>query len=156
MEQPADQRWVAVSPVSARPVYAGVVEHSVYVHPAARGQGTGRALLDALIDSAKATGIWMIQSWIGDLIKFTSQGEPDEAAHDRSYVPTLTGTSISRAWWPHPEAGNGKWAFPAQRQHAMQTQDAVLPTAAAKQHAAEAVGDQWSVSVGQRIGVAAE
>ena len=31
--------WVAVSSVSARPVYAGVVEHSVYVHPRARGQG---------------------------------------------------------------------------------------------------------------------
>ncbi len=28
----------------ARPVYPGVVEHSVYVHPAARGQGIGRAL----------------------------------------------------------------------------------------------------------------
>jgi L-amino acid N-acyltransferase YncA len=32
--------WVAASPVSGRRVYAGVVEHSVYVHPAARGQGT--------------------------------------------------------------------------------------------------------------------
>ena len=28
--------WIAVSAVSARRVYAGVVEHSVYVHPAAR------------------------------------------------------------------------------------------------------------------------
>jgi phosphinothricin acetyltransferase len=33
---------VAASAVSGRCVYAGVVEHSVYVHPAARGQGTGR------------------------------------------------------------------------------------------------------------------
>src|ERR1700685_3120421 len=41
--------WVAASPVSARAVYAGVVEHSVYVHPAARGQGAGRRLLDTLI-----------------------------------------------------------------------------------------------------------
>ena len=30
--------WVAVVPVSDRCAYAGVVEHSVYVHPAARGQ----------------------------------------------------------------------------------------------------------------------
>jgi L-amino acid N-acyltransferase YncA len=56
--------WVAVSPVSARPVYAGVVEHSVYVHPRARGQGAGRALLDALIASTEAAGIWTIESGI--------------------------------------------------------------------------------------------
>jgi L-amino acid N-acyltransferase YncA len=54
--------WVAVSPVSGRRVYAGVVEHSVYVHPAARGRGTGRALLAALIASTEAAGIWTIQS----------------------------------------------------------------------------------------------
>ena len=56
--------WVAVSPVSARPVYRGVVEHSVYVHPGARGRGVGRRLLDALIDSTEAAGIWTIQSGI--------------------------------------------------------------------------------------------
>ena len=56
--------WVAASAVSARPVYRGVVEHSVYVHPAARGQGIGRALLDALIASTEAAGIWTIQSSI--------------------------------------------------------------------------------------------
>lgn len=56
--------WVAVSPVSGRGVYAGVVEHSVYVHPGARGRGTGRALMDALISSTEAAGIWTIQSSI--------------------------------------------------------------------------------------------
>src|SRR5438132_6258933 len=56
--------WVAVSPVSARPVYHGVVEHSVYVDPGARGQGIGRQLLDALIASTEAAGIWTIQSGI--------------------------------------------------------------------------------------------
>lgn len=54
--------WVAVSPVSKRPVYAGVVEHSVYVDPAASGRGVGRVLLDALIASTEAAGIWTIQS----------------------------------------------------------------------------------------------
>jgi GNAT superfamily N-acetyltransferase len=49
--------WVAVSAVSSRPVYAGVVEHSVYVHPAARGLGVGRTLLRALISSTEAAGI---------------------------------------------------------------------------------------------------
>jgi L-amino acid N-acyltransferase YncA len=56
--------WVAVSPVSGRCVYAGVVEHSVYVRPDARGQGVGRQLLTALITSTEAAGIWTIQSGI--------------------------------------------------------------------------------------------
>jgi phosphinothricin acetyltransferase len=46
--------WVAASPVSDRCVYAGVVEHSVYVHPSCRGHGTGRRLLTALIASTEA------------------------------------------------------------------------------------------------------
>jgi L-amino acid N-acyltransferase YncA len=56
--------WVAASRVSARPVYAGVVEHSVYMHPRARGLGIGRQLLDTLIASTEAAGIWTIQSGI--------------------------------------------------------------------------------------------
>ena len=56
--------WVAVSAVSGRCVYAGVVEHSVYVHPGARGQGVGRQLLAALISSTEAAGIWTIESGI--------------------------------------------------------------------------------------------
>lgn len=56
--------WVAVSPVSSRCVYAGVVEHSVYVHPAARGRGIGYLLLGALIASTETAGIWTIQSGI--------------------------------------------------------------------------------------------
>jgi L-amino acid N-acyltransferase YncA len=56
--------WVAVTPVSTRPVYAGVVEHSVYVRPAARGRGVGRLLLEALIASTEKAGIWTIQSGI--------------------------------------------------------------------------------------------
>ncbi|MFE6100785.1 GNAT family N-acetyltransferase [Streptomyces laurentii] len=54
--------WAAVSRVSDRPVYAGVVEHSVYVHADARGRGVASALLKALIASTEAAGIWTIQS----------------------------------------------------------------------------------------------
>ncbi|MFI5930820.1 GNAT family N-acetyltransferase [Actinoplanes sp. NPDC051494] len=56
--------WVACSPVSARPVYAGVVENSVYVDPAAAGRGVGRALMAALIASTEAAGVWTIQSGV--------------------------------------------------------------------------------------------
>ena len=56
--------WAAVSPVSARPAYAGVLEHSVYVAPTAHGRGIGTALLDALIASTEAAGIWTLQSGV--------------------------------------------------------------------------------------------
>ncbi len=56
--------WIAVSAVSPRPVYAGVVEHSLYVHPSAQGRGVGGALLQALISSTEAAGIWTIQSGV--------------------------------------------------------------------------------------------
>ena len=56
--------WVACGPVSDRCVYAGVVEHSVYVHPGVRGRGVGRLLLAALIGSTERAGIWTIQSGV--------------------------------------------------------------------------------------------
>jgi L-amino acid N-acyltransferase YncA len=56
--------WVAVVPVSDRCVYGGVVEHSVYVAREARGRGVGLALLDVLIASTEAAGIWTIQSGV--------------------------------------------------------------------------------------------
>ncbi|MFI9639973.1 GNAT family N-acetyltransferase [Micromonospora sp. NPDC051925] len=56
--------WIAVVPTSARAVYAGVVEHSVYVDPAARRRGVARLLLDTLIASTEAAGVWTIQSGV--------------------------------------------------------------------------------------------
>ncbi|NHT17834.1 N-acetyltransferase [Cellulomonas sp. IC4_254] len=56
--------WVAASPVSRRAVYAGVVEASLYVGAAARGRGVGRALMDALLASAEAGGVWTVQSTV--------------------------------------------------------------------------------------------
>ncbi|MCX4758738.1 GNAT family N-acetyltransferase [Kitasatospora purpeofusca] len=56
--------WVAASKVSERCAYAGVFEHSVYVHPDARGRGVAGRLLGALIDSTEAAGIWTVQSGV--------------------------------------------------------------------------------------------
>ena len=56
--------WAAVSPVSDRAVYRGVVEESVYVDPAAQGRGVGTELLHALIDSTERAGIWTLQAGI--------------------------------------------------------------------------------------------
>jgi len=56
--------WAALSPTSRRECYAGVAEHSVYVTESARGHGTGRALMEALIEGAQTAGIWTIQTSI--------------------------------------------------------------------------------------------
>ena len=53
--------WAALSPVSGRSCYAGVAEVGIYVAEEARGHGVGRALLDALIVSSEAHGIWTLQ-----------------------------------------------------------------------------------------------
>ncbi len=52
--------WAALSPVSRRRVYCGVVELSVYVATASRGQGVGRKLLEAIIAESERLGIWTL------------------------------------------------------------------------------------------------
>jgi L-amino acid N-acyltransferase YncA len=56
--------WAALSPVSARQVYHGVAEVSVYVAAAARALGVGKALLEALVEASEASGIWTLQAGI--------------------------------------------------------------------------------------------
>lgn len=56
--------WAALSPVSSRVVYGGVAEVSVYVGTSYRGEGLGRALLEALIESSERNGIWTLQAGI--------------------------------------------------------------------------------------------
>lgn len=56
--------WVAVSPVSGRCVYSGVVESSLYVAPEAQGRGVGRTLAERLIESARVGGVWTVQCGI--------------------------------------------------------------------------------------------
>lgn len=69
--------WVAASPVSAREVYRGVIEHSVYVSAAA-GHGVGRQLMDAFITAADDAGVWTIQSSI------FPENSASLALHDRA------------------------------------------------------------------------
>jgi phosphinothricin acetyltransferase len=56
--------WAALSPVSARRVYSGVAEVSVYVAASARGSGVGKALLKALIEESERNSIWTLQAGI--------------------------------------------------------------------------------------------
>ena len=54
--------WVTLAPTSSRACYAGVAESSVYIAESARGRGIGRALMETLLASARAGGIWTIQA----------------------------------------------------------------------------------------------
>ena len=56
--------WAALSAVSARSVYAGVAEVSIYVATAARGRGMGKALLLDLIEQSEMHDIWTLQAGI--------------------------------------------------------------------------------------------
>jgi L-amino acid N-acyltransferase YncA len=47
-----------------RECYAGIAEFSIYLDRAARGQGTGKALLGALVDAAAQRGFWKLVSRI--------------------------------------------------------------------------------------------
>jgi L-amino acid N-acyltransferase YncA len=56
--------WGALSPVSSRPVYAGVAEVSIYVAGAMRGRGIGGLLLAELVAESERSGIWTLQAGI--------------------------------------------------------------------------------------------
>jgi phosphinothricin acetyltransferase len=56
--------WAGAGAYRARPAYAGVAEHSVYVARSARGRGAGRAVLEALCRAYAERGFWKIVSRI--------------------------------------------------------------------------------------------
>jgi len=56
--------WIALVPVSPRECYAGVAEVSAYVAEEARGEGVGRELLAAVIESSERGGIWTLETGV--------------------------------------------------------------------------------------------
>ncbi|MCQ2355722.1 MAG: N-acetyltransferase family protein [Methanocorpusculum sp.] len=56
--------FAVLMPVSARAVYAGVAEVSIYIAPEYTRKGAGTILLHALIAASEQHGIWMLQSGI--------------------------------------------------------------------------------------------
>ena len=89
--------WAAVSPVSGRCCYQGVVENSVYVAESARGQGVGRRLLEALIASTEAG---------------RHLDDPDRhVPRERGAVSACTSESASRPSGRHKRLGklDGVW-----------------------------------------------
>ncbi|HEX3693585.1 MAG TPA: GNAT family N-acetyltransferase [Solirubrobacteraceae bacterium] len=56
--------WAALTPTSARAVYAGVAEVSIYVDPSLAGRGVGRVLLEALVQASEQAGVWTLRAGI--------------------------------------------------------------------------------------------
>ncbi|QKS70351.1 N-acetyltransferase family protein [Paenalkalicoccus suaedae] len=56
--------FAALSPISARAVYAGVAEVSLYVANGFTGHGIGRTLLHTLIQASEQASFWTLQSTI--------------------------------------------------------------------------------------------
>ena len=56
--------WAALSPVSTRPVYAGVAEASVYVAEQSRNRRVGHALMETLVRASETAGIWTLQAGV--------------------------------------------------------------------------------------------
>jgi phosphinothricin acetyltransferase len=56
--------WAALSRVSARRVYEGVAEVTIYIAEDVRGRGLGRKLLRALVEASEQHGIWTLQAGI--------------------------------------------------------------------------------------------
>jgi len=54
--------WAALSLVSARSVYGGVAEVSVYISSGWHGHGIGRELLQTLVNESEKNGIWTLQA----------------------------------------------------------------------------------------------
>ena len=56
--------WAALSSVSARSVYTGVADVSVYVAADWHGQGIGRVLLEKILSESEENDIWTLQASI--------------------------------------------------------------------------------------------
>ena len=56
------QGWVALSPFSARQVYKGVAEVSIYVDINHQGKKIGSSLMEHMIISSELNGIWTLFS----------------------------------------------------------------------------------------------
>lgn len=56
--------WASLGSYRPRDCYAGIAEFSIYLDREARGQGVGRRLLNALVDTAAQRGFWKLVSRI--------------------------------------------------------------------------------------------
>jgi L-amino acid N-acyltransferase YncA len=56
--------WAGLQPVSARKVYEGVAEVSIYIHQESAGRGIGSMIMKHLIEESEKAGIWTLHASI--------------------------------------------------------------------------------------------
>lgn len=56
--------WVALSPISNRPVFKGVAEDSIYIKSEYRGIGVATSLMKHLIKQSELLGFWTLEAKI--------------------------------------------------------------------------------------------
>lgn len=99
--------------MSARAVYAGVAEVSVYVADGMQGRGVGRALLGALVTASEAAGVWTLQASI------FPENRASVMLHERLGFQRM-GTPEKIAWMRHgPMAGQWRDTVILQRRSAI-------------------------------------
>ena len=79
--------YAYASPFRTRPAYRWAIEDSVYVAPEAKGKGTGKLLLQALLDACEAIGFHQMIAVIGD-----GKGNKGSVALHQSLGFKLSGT----------------------------------------------------------------
>lgn len=79
--------YAYASPFRTRPAYRWAIEDSVYVAPEAKGKGTGKLLLQALLDRCEALGFHQMIAVIGD-----GKGNKGSVALHQSLGFKLSGT----------------------------------------------------------------
>ena len=80
--------WIALAAVSSRPCYSGVAEVTAYVGERFRREGIGGALLEHLIASSEADGVWTLQTSVfpenePSLALLTRRGFREVGVHER-------------------------------------------------------------------------
>ncbi|MDH4413881.1 MAG: GNAT family N-acetyltransferase [Rhizobium sp.] len=88
--------YAYASAFRTRPAYRWLVEDSIYIHPAARGRGVGKALLTALLDRCEALGFRQMVAVVG------GASEASVAVHRScgfELAGRLVGTGFKHGLW---------------------------------------------------------